>query len=238
MKEDYHELDSLDQITDFDSDKDSFVVLNNGLPHSAALLSYPNYDLSLETDKSYKPKMKENVSQWTMAQYHLCMASLKLVGKYLEFLKKNNLYDNTRIILVADHGSPVEHDGFKFAVFNLHNPLLLVKDFNQTGSLVTDSSVVSNADVPLLATKDVIKKPKNVYTNKTLQKAKTEENRVKKGMIVKKGNDWNPALFIGKEKVFSNGKYAYFKGGDPSQKENWQEPLELEEAKKLMKNAK
>ena len=81
------------QMTDFDSDKDSFIVFNNNLPHAHhypdpnLFFSYPNYDLSSDSDLSYKPNFTGN--GWYLRQYHMCMASLKLLGKYLDFLKKN-----------------------------------------------------------------------------------------------------------------------------------------------------
>ncbi len=233
---DYHELDSLDKITDFNSDKDSFVMLNNNLTHSSGLLSYPNYDLSPETNTLYKPKLQPNVSDWTLKQYHVCMASLKLVGKYLDFLRNNNLYDNTRIIIVSDHGSPIQYDGFNLPPFNLHNPVLMVKDFNEAKPFKVSNLFQTNAEVPLLATKDIIKNPVNVHTKKSLQKSKLMEGSNKNGILVEMSGSWNPAEFIGKEKVFFKGMYAYFKGNDPSKKENWMDQLSLEAAKKLMEN--
>ena len=242
LLKDYAELDLLAQMTDFDSDKDSFIVFNNNLPHAHhypdpnLFFSYPNYDLSSNSDLSYKPNFTGN--GWYLRQYHMCMASLKLLGKYLDFLKKNELYDNTRIIIVADHGAELPIEGTEtIHPFSYYNPILLFKDFNKKGVLITDPSVMTNADVPIIASKDVIQNPINFYTNKNLIDMKQIENREKKGFVVKRGYKiWQPSHYIGKNKVCLDGDY-YFLEGDPSEKKNWHS-LKFKDAVKLMKSKK
>jgi len=55
-----------------------------------------------------------------------------------------------------------------------YNPLLLVKDFYAEGPLLTDNAFMTNADVPLLALKDIIDKPKNPFTGIPLQSVKEQ----------------------------------------------------------------
>ena len=54
----FYELESMGLFTDFNSPYNTFTVFNNDLPHSPGFLSYPNYDLSENNDKSYIPKFK------------------------------------------------------------------------------------------------------------------------------------------------------------------------------------
>ena len=60
-----------------------------------------------------------------------------------------------------NNGDKVDIDVERF------NPLLMVKDFNAKG-FNTDNSFMTNADVPTLATKDVISNPINPYTGKAI----------------------------------------------------------------------
>jgi hypothetical protein len=53
-----------------------------------------------------------------------------------------------------------------------YNPLLLVKDFYATGDVKTDMSFMTNADVPLIVTQDLISDPKNPFTGKDLKPEK------------------------------------------------------------------
>ena len=88
----------------------------------------------------------------------------------LNFLKNNNIYDNTKIIIVSDHATPV--DSSLFTNKNLDfargiNALLMFKDFNVRGELKTDTNFMTIADTPYLATKH-IPNIKNPFNNKLI----------------------------------------------------------------------
>jgi arylsulfatase A-like enzyme len=100
------------------------------------------------------------------------------LGKLFSFLKENNVYDNTRIIIVSDHGSEFRSefpdniilpDGSSLQAYA---SLLLVKDFNATGNLAADYTFMTNADAPLLAVKDIIPSPVNPFTSTPLRSDK------------------------------------------------------------------
>jgi hypothetical protein len=85
------------------------------------------------------------------------------------------LYDNSRIILVSDHGPEpnfVTKIGLPFNV-DQHNPLLMAKDFNADGLLQTDMTFMTNADVPVIALKGLIDNPVNPFTGNKI----TDENK-------------------------------------------------------------
>ena len=64
----------------------------------------------------------------------------------LDFLKKNEIYDNTMVLFISDHSLndvPPSLDSL-----GVHpNPLILIKDFNSRGALRVDNRLMSNADV-------------------------------------------------------------------------------------------
>ena len=88
--------------------------------------------------------MKIHLTDKMMADYHCNMATMIELSEWFDYLKENDVYDNTRIILVADHGissfgvNNSDYSDLKLDedtnVFS-YNPLLMVKDFkSRTGS--------------------------------------------------------------------------------------------------------
>ena len=47
------------------------------------------------------------------------------------------------------------------------NPILVVKDFNERGTLKIDNTFMSNADVPTLALKGIVEEPKQEASAKS-----------------------------------------------------------------------
>ncbi len=66
--------------------------------------------------------------------YHVNMATYLELGKWLDYLRANDVYDNTRIILVADHGRCLNQFGISCNNQDLEcfMPLLMVKDLPST----------------------------------------------------------------------------------------------------------
>lgn len=172
----YSELYFMKELTDFSSEKDSLMIITNEVTHSnenISSLNLINHKIEFEDSK---------------AGYDINTASLESLGNWLEYLKENGVYDNTRIIIVADHGigyGPTADENFDkadidgFAKDQL-NPLLMVKDFNSTGDLKTDDSFMTNADTPYIAVKDLVENPKNPFTLKDF----TNENSKVDGVFV------------------------------------------------------
>lgn len=113
-----------------------------------------------------------------VAPFNTWVKTLKVLARWFDWMKKEGIYDNTRIIIVSDHGySGIDpmFEGFKVIqddkgrVLNgtgrIH-PLLLVKDFYQKGDLVRSDHFVTNSDTAAIATmgisgKDPLENPLN-----------------------------------------------------------------------------
>ena len=157
----YSTLYFLNNITDFSSTKGSLSVITIDAPHSNEEIPY------LDITKSIKHFSDD------LPGYDINVACIMKIADFADYLKKNNVYDNTKIIVVADHGigyggtcaeyydTPTLASGF---VKDHLNPLLLVKDFNSDEPLKTDNTFMTNADVPSLACADVIENPVNPFT--------------------------------------------------------------------------
>jgi hypothetical protein len=103
------------------------------------------------------------------------------------------IYDNTRIIIVADHGWHISTSLNDFTLPNGtrlvgFNPLLLVKDFYDdmrpdVSELKTDNSFMTHADVPYLAGKDITPAV-NPFTRKPLLFDKSD------GITISTAHSW------------------------------------------------
>ena len=181
---DYSVLTQLLKITRVDtSSPGTFLSMQNATPHQPQLLKLPSYDLIGDNDNSYKTAADGHIKMNKTshkAHYHVNMATFLQLGKWFDYMRENGVYDNTRIILVADHGQyglgqfdymimKHIHDKVFDAPFDVEgvNPLLMVKDFNAKGFTVS-GEFMTTADVPTLAVKDVIQNPINPFTGKEI----------------------------------------------------------------------
>ena len=180
--ENYSVLLSLTDMTKIeDTDENNFLMMQNSTPHEAYLLSKPDYspttNIDVEAELANEPEHIVDGRKLTvdteaqLAHYRTLIASLKQMAKWFNYMKENGVYDNTRIILVADHGYPLDcfedwlyPDKIEFEKFN---PLLMIKDFNATEFSVSNE-FMTNADVPTYAVEDIIENPVNPFTGKEI----------------------------------------------------------------------
>lgn len=158
----YAALDYLPELTEFNSEKPTFTLLVNEATHEPVMTGYPNYDL---TGSAIGPGPLDDD-----AHYNCNSSAIYRIGEFLDYLKENGVYDNTRIIIVADHGGGTKLDRLN-PDYDHHSPfipLLLFKDFNSRGEIITDNTFMTNADTPSLATKDIIENATNPFTGKLL----------------------------------------------------------------------
>jgi hypothetical protein len=152
--------------------------------------------------------------------YHVNMATFLQLGKWFDFLRENGVYDNTRIILVADHGYrtyQLEEQIITDSVGEVHDleryyPLLMVKDFNSEGFSTSDE-FMTNADVPTLAVERLIENPVNPFTGKVIN---ADEKYAHDQMIILS----ELGAADGESKVYPASKWASVKD-DRWDLDNW-----------------
>jgi len=191
--DDYAFLDTLDKITTFTETGDTYTAIYAHLPHSSAFLQAPDY-VPVQTVTNKGSSMLADDGR-----FHMMTASLLLLGKWFEYLKNNDLYDNTRIILVSDHGRGSTNFPENISLPNdnwlqSYNPLLMVKDFNSHGYLTESDEFMTNGDVPMLALENIIENPVNYFTKIPLQADK------KNGITL---------TTIGAVSTYRHNKYTY-----------------------------
>ena len=204
---DYYTMKAMNSFTKIeDNDGNHYVYFGTDMTHDTQFLSEPDYEPAdvvdnTKFDKSLKGQSRFlNKGQLMVARdsmdlrhYQCDTAAYLGIAKWLDYLKENGVYDNTRIIIVADHGFHLENfpeminndyasklDGEAYA------PVLMVKDFGSHGSLKTSEEFMTNADTPYLATKGVINNPVNPFTGKPI----TDQGK-KDGILIYRSDHWN-----------------------------------------------
>lgn len=143
---DYLFTKNLTSFTQITNNKSQFIhIWNEGLI-APFQIDENGHKLSLEE----KSKSLSLESRKISHKYYF----LALI-EWFEWMKKNNVYDNTKIIIVSDHGSITQNHkdwnleseswGEKWNIGAIE-PILLVKDFKQRGKLQTSNKLMYNAD--------------------------------------------------------------------------------------------
>lgn len=179
----YSVLDFLPELTEFsEEEKGSYISLINELTHETFYFAEPDYVPAKKTAAA--EKLASGVTKLSYdidPSYHTQMASLKRVGEWLDFLKENGAYDNTKIVIVSDHGGyNIEPDfetdleldkrvaSTSYWGRGHYHPLLLFKDIGAEGPVVRSMDFMTNADAPSLLLKGIMDKPQNPFTKKEI----------------------------------------------------------------------
>ena len=174
----YLVLTNLNRLTKIGDGTDNHLLLfYNGTPHMPCLLQEPDYtparivdnrEYHLNDDERFNVDGKILPMETSIQNTSYCanMAVYIQLGKWFDYLRENDCYDNTRIILVSDHGRNVhipDKIGNSKVESEFFMPVLMVKDFDSHGFTVSDE-FMTNADVNTLATDDLIDNPTNPFT--------------------------------------------------------------------------
>ena len=114
------------------------------------ILDSPHIPYNFNRDGDYTGNIVENIEKYKDKYVY----GLKLTYIFLDYLKNNNIYDNSLIIILGDHGTDTGIDNEKYTIpeKNRANPLLLIKPFysknNSNTNIETNYSEISAFDIP------------------------------------------------------------------------------------------
>ena len=124
-----------------------------------------------------------------MEHYQSDTAALMQLAQWFCFLRENGLWENTRILVVSDHGYEMglnhiltgsseganaldPYDGVM-----AYNALMMIKDFGNGNEFTVDNSFMTIADMPSEAMRGLIENPVNPFTgNPVSEDAKYSED--------------------------------------------------------------
>ncbi len=180
----YSPLHYICEETDFESDQPNYIFIDNEACHNICYIddtyNYPTYNKT-DTTGNYKA-----ATELEIQLYQCFCISFKQLAKYFDYLRENGVWDNTRIIIVSDHGyhttmqyykktfkkSSIPNASYDFTfsdqIPNSFDCILLYKDFNQNQPLHTDDTFMTNADTVLLAIDNLDINKINPFTGKEL----------------------------------------------------------------------
>ena len=203
--EPYYVLMNLPHMTKVTEDEpNTFLLMTNDITHGEMLLQEPDYTPAQNVDNTIydaenadrfviegRELKMEEVKQ--MRLYQINMAAMLQLGNWFDYLRENDVYDNTRIILVSDHGYDcaqleelILDDGSGNSEdLEWYYPLLMVKDFNSE-EFVTSDTFMTNADVPTLAMEGVIPNPDNPFTGKAIN----SDEKTAHDQFIIRSHDW------------------------------------------------
>lgn len=196
-------LDIMGEITEEKSD--NFFFLYNDATHEPMMMQEPEF-VPAETvdntayeaanpDRFTLNGRKLNIdTEEKLTHYQVNAAVLVQLGKWFDYLRENGVYDNTKIILVSDHGYYlnqtdeliIKNGGYSNDMSN-YFPLFLVKDFNSSDGFKISDEFMTNADVPVLATNGTIENPVNPFTGKLI----TSDEKTAHDQFVMLSREWN-----------------------------------------------
>ncbi|UTC68193.1 MULTISPECIES: membrane protein insertase YidC [unclassified Treponema] len=162
-------------------DKDCFNLIVNNVSHTPISASQARLFCS---DDFIKKCEERSANEVTLNHYISDAYLFLILGDMMKILKENGVYDNTRIIFVADHGygnlilnNSIFDTDFKDKTLQqtYYMPILMMKDFNASGELNLNMDFMTNADVPIMATsgfENITLLTKNPFTGKTFKETK------------------------------------------------------------------
>ncbi|MDR2965756.1 MAG: membrane protein insertase YidC [Treponema sp.] len=210
----YAVLHYLPELTCIENTQNTFTLMVANMAHDPSFLQYPDYTVVSEVTDFGPDLFNGNINSHQF--YHVNAASYLLLEKWFDFLKENNVYNNTRIIIVSDHAGVLFNDpsGLIGRDYTAYNPILLFKDFNSTGELRTDNSFMTNADTPLLAIMDIIPNAKNPFSGQSFFSEKED------GVNIFLGGSSQTQDFTGWE-ALDKVSYFYHVKDNIFDKNNW-----------------
>ena len=187
----YNVLKELSNMTEVnDGSAGGFIMMSNDTTHSPCLLQEPEYVPSSTVDNTLFDEYNhikdcpngsiDIADETNMTHYQVNMATMLKLGEWFDYLREEGVWDNTKIIVVSDHGGetgldenrmiPGKLGGTEDHIFDLSElqSTLLVKDYASKGFWV-DDQFMTEADVPTIATEGNIENPVNPFTGKAIE---------------------------------------------------------------------
>ena len=183
----YSVLNNLIDMTDFTAEGNTALLMANLTTHEPERLQLPDYkpvanpnnaDFEDQWDKevnNHRMLMDpdESIRELQINHYMVNVASYDEIGEWLNYLKENEVYDNTKIIIVSDHGRNLHQFDYLWYEeqkldIEWYNPLFMVKDYGNDGPWQMSNEFMTLADVPSLTLAGLVDHAKNPNTGKEI----------------------------------------------------------------------
>ena len=214
--ENYALLDSIKDLINIEEDGNNYNILHNNTTHEPHYF-LPDFLPSVSSNYIDTNDLKMYKDTNSVRHFYANVASINIISEIIKYLKDNNVYDNTKIIIISDHGYRINAENFekpntKFIA--LYNALLMYKDFNSKGELNINNNFMTVADMPYLAVGH-IKGIKNIFNNKII----TNDYKTNGANIIRI-KSWKPENQ--KLNTYDFDTYYHVNNGNIFDTNNWQ----------------
>ncbi|MBO4687567.1 MAG: membrane protein insertase YidC [Clostridiales bacterium] len=235
----YEVLRALPSITTAENTgSNTFLMMQNSATHNIIPLQEPEYVPQKEVDNGEYDRTHAGRftcdgvtlhmdTTYQMAHYESDMAALIQLGNWMDYLRELGVYDNTRIIIVADHAwglgsldSMLFGEGDADTLYNAedamgYNPFLFYKDFNSNEEFHADYTFMTNADTPTLAMDGLFENPVNPFTGNPIFQPDAKNQK----MYVLYTDNWSAESNSGN--TFTNSIWFTVGNQNVLDKNNW-----------------
>lgn len=198
----------LPKLTTADAARGGYIFIGNETPHSPITLD-TNYLTArqLQNDNIYSN------------HYDVNIATFRQLGKFFDYLRENDVYDNTKIVIVSDHGYYLQFDkDFKNQEENAsYYALLLEKDFNQKNDLEIDWTFKTNSDAFYFLYNGMNLSKTNPFTGTEIK----QENKTAVTVYETKETEKNPFVLKDSYQFTLDKSRAWHVKDNIFKKENW-----------------
>jgi hypothetical protein len=218
------ELKSLPVLTSVSAEQSNLNIVFNMLPHEPYFMGEDCMPRSSMLEAPEDAKDRGHVSLFSFQHYVAARCSLLIVADYFEWMRKQGVYDNTKIVIVSDHGivgsvedrsSRAVKGGTTHNVFVRSRSVLFVKERDAKGPLKTSKKFVPNAEVPRIVCEEI-----GGCTNPYLDGNTIEAH----GRDLPFSVDFVPWQFSRQEpRRFKIKAQMVLEGPDPYKAKNWRE---------------
>jgi hypothetical protein len=159
------ELKSLPSLTDVGSGDSNFNFVSNILAHEPYFIGEDCRPMRQRLRIPEEEVLRRgHLSLFSLQHAITARCVLLMVADYTDFLKREGVYDNTRIVVVSDHGivGPVADrssravaGGTESAAYVRTRSVLLVKPREASGPLQISETFLPNAEVPRIVCEEI-----------------------------------------------------------------------------------
>lgn len=216
----------LDELTDFTNERNTYSFIGNDSTHQPVLLDSTLLKSGTKTDRFISNYPTNDDA--TYKHYSVFVAVLRAIGNWLDYLRANDVYDNTIIIIVSDHGFYLDTPDISHLAAQC-NPLFLYKDFNSNGELTFSDEFMTNADTLFLATESLDDISKiNPFTGNEFKQEK--ENGIE--IYFTPNGEWNAPDLVDRTEFTLDKNDAWHVEKNIFDESNWTPLIKWEEENK------
>ncbi len=220
------ELKAFGELSMTRATESNLTIVSNILPHEPYYLGPDCLPRRERYDPGAEEMQRRGHGNLFSLQHEIAArCALLMVADYLQFLKKEQVYDNSKIVIVSDHGivggvqdhsSRAVAGGTQGNIYVRSRSVLLVKDIDATGTLQTSEEFMPNAEVPRIVCLEIGGCVNPYRDNRTIA-AHGRDDPFRVSLVPWQFNLQEPDAFVINRQLTLTGK-------DPFASEGWQIP--------------